>query len=172
MLTALVLAVVSGALVVGAARGVYGELPRQVEGFIVALAGGALMISVVLELIEPASHMAPFWAVSALFVAGAVVFAVLDHLVKRRWEGDSGGGLLAAITLDGVPERTWLSASRLSAPARRSSSAPVPSCSRTCRRLPLERARRPSADVREPVCSNSGRRRRCCSRPRPSLATC
>ena len=40
MLFAVVL-VVSGALVVGAAWGIYGKLPERLEGFLVALAGGA-----------------------------------------------------------------------------------------------------------------------------------
>lgn len=33
--------------------GTYGRLPAELEGFIVALAGGALMVSAVLELIDP-----------------------------------------------------------------------------------------------------------------------
>lgn len=108
MVTFIVIAVVSGSLVLGAALGIYGNLPDRVEGLIVALAGGALMISAVLELIEPASHVAPFWAVSALVLAGAVIFAALDHLIKERGGGNSGGGLLAAITLDGIPENLAL----------------------------------------------------------------
>lgn len=108
MVTFIVIAVVSGSLVLGAAWGIYGNLPDRVEGLIVALAGGALMISAVLELIEPASHVAPFWAVSALVLAGAVIFAALDHLIKERGGGDGGGGLLAAITLDGIPENLAL----------------------------------------------------------------
>ncbi len=108
MLATAVIVVVSAALVAGAAWGIYGSLPAPLEGFIVALAGGALIVSAVLELIEPSSKQAPLWAAMALVVAGAVVFAVLDDVVKRRWSGDSGGGLLAAITLDGIPENLAL----------------------------------------------------------------
>jgi len=72
------------------------------------------MISAVLELIEPASHVAPFWAVSALVMGGAASFAALDHLIKQRWGGDSGGGLLAAITLDGIPENLALGVALIS----------------------------------------------------------
>ena len=50
MVTVLVIAVVSGSLVPGAAWGIYGNLPDRVEGLVVALAGGALMISAVLQL--------------------------------------------------------------------------------------------------------------------------
>ncbi len=108
MVTVAVILVVSGALIAGAVLGVYGRLPAPLEGFIVSLAGGALMISAVLELIEPSSRQAPLWAAGALVISGAVVFAVLDDAVKRRWGGHSGGGLLAAITLDGIPENLAL----------------------------------------------------------------
>ena len=108
MLAVAVILVVSGALVAGAAWGVYGRLPTALEGLIVALAGGALVISAVLELIEPSSQRVPFWAAAALVVVGAVVFAALDDAVKRRWGSQSGGGLLAAITLDGIPENLAL----------------------------------------------------------------
>lgn len=114
MLAVAVILVVSGALVAGAAWGIYGRLPTPLEGFIVALAGGALMISAVLELIEPSSRRVPFWAAAALVVVGAVVFAVLDDAVKRRWGSQSGGGLLAAITLDGIPENLALGVALIS----------------------------------------------------------
>lgn len=108
MVTFAVIAVVSGSLVLGAVWGAYGGLSPRVEGLIVALAGGALMISAVLELIEPASHAAPFWAASALVLVGAMTFGALDHLIEQHSSGDSGGALLAAITLDGVPENLAL----------------------------------------------------------------
>lgn len=106
MLTTIV--VVSAALVVGAAWGAYGKLSPELEGFIVALAGGALIVSAVLELIDPATDVAPLWAVAACVLAGAAAFAGFDKLVKRKFGSDSGGGLLAAITLDGIPENLAL----------------------------------------------------------------
>ncbi len=39
---------------------------------------------------------------------GATTFTVLDYLVKEKWGSDSGAGLLAAITLDGIPENLAL----------------------------------------------------------------
>ncbi|MBX7450880.1 zinc transporter [Mycolicibacterium sp. 3033] len=108
MLTVIVILVVSAALIVGAAWGIYGSLPEKVEGFIVALAGGALIISVVLELVRPATEKTSIWAVSLVVLLGAVVFAVLDRWVNSKWDSSSGGGLLAAITLDGVPENLAL----------------------------------------------------------------
>lgn len=104
MLTVLVILVVSGALLIGAAWGIYGTLPKKLEGFLVALAGGALIISAVLELIEPATTKTSLWAAFAFVFLGGAVFTVLDYLVKQKWGSDSGGGLLAAITLDGIPE--------------------------------------------------------------------
>lgn len=108
VMTILVVVVVSAALVAGAAWGIYGHLPAELDGFIVALAGGALMVSAVLELIDPATDVAPLWAVGGSVLAGASVFSWLDRLVKRRFGSDSGGGLLAAITLDGIPENLAL----------------------------------------------------------------
>ncbi len=107
-LTVVVIVVVSAALVAGAAWGVYGKLPSRVEGFIVALAGGALIVSAVLELIEPATDVAPLWAVAGCVLIGAAAFAGLDRIVKTKLGSDSGGGLLVAITLDGIPENLAL----------------------------------------------------------------
>jgi zinc transporter, ZIP family len=104
----LVVGVVSGALVVGALWGLYGRLTPRIEGFVVALAGGALIVSAVLELIEPSTHVAPAWAAYATVLVGAAVFAGADRVVKRRSKGGGGAGLLAAITLDGVPENLAL----------------------------------------------------------------
>lgn len=66
------------------------------------------MVSAVLELIEPATEKVPIWAVLSLVLIGAAVFTGLDYLVKETWGSDSGGGLLAAITLDGIPENLAL----------------------------------------------------------------
>lgn len=108
MLTIIVILAVSGALLLGAAWGIYGGLSKAVEGFIVALAGGALIISAVLELIQPATEKTSLWAVFAFVLLGAAVFTGLDYLVKKKWGSGSGGGLLAAITLDGIPENLAL----------------------------------------------------------------
>ncbi len=108
MLTLVVFIVVSGALTVGAAWGIYGTLPEPVEGFLVAVAGGALLVSAVLELIEPSTKQASLLLALAVVGVGAVVFSLLDKTVKEKWGSDSGGGLLAAITLDGIPENLAL----------------------------------------------------------------
>lgn len=104
----LTVGVVSGALLVGAAWGIFGKLSDRVEGFLVALAGGALIISAVSELIEPSIEKAGLWIALLGVAGGAVVFALADWLVDEKWGSQKGGGLLASITLDGVPENLAL----------------------------------------------------------------
>lgn len=108
MMTLIVVAVVSGALLAGAAWGLYGQLGTRTEGFLVALAGGALLLSVVSELIEPSIERSSVTVAMLGVLAGAVVFTGIDYLIDEKWGGESGGGLLAAITLDGVPENLAL----------------------------------------------------------------
>lgn len=115
MLTAIIILVVSGALILGAVWGLYGRLPGPVEGFVVALSGGALIISAVLELIDPATRQTSLWAALALVLIGATVFAVVDFLVDEVWGSDSGGGMLTAVTLDGIPENLALGAALIGA---------------------------------------------------------
>ena len=107
-MTLIVVAVVSGALLVGAAWGIYGTLSKRTEGFLIALAGGALLLSVVSELIEPSIEKSSVFHAMLGVAAGAIVFAVVDYLIDEKWGGESGGGLLAAITLDGIPENLAL----------------------------------------------------------------
>jgi len=107
-MTIVVVLVVSGALLLGAVWGIYGNLSKKTEGFLVALAGGALLVSAILELIKPSIEDASLgWALAVVFL-GAAVFTGLDYLVKKKFGSDSGGGLLAAITLDGIPENLAL----------------------------------------------------------------
>jgi len=115
MLTAAVIIVVSGALVAGAAWGIYGRLSGTVEGLLLAVAGGALLVSAVLELIDPATDVTSIWWVALAVLAGAGSFTALDWLVDRRWGSGNGGGLLAAITLDGIPENLALGAALIGA---------------------------------------------------------
>lgn len=105
--TIIVIVVVSGALVAGAAWGIYGRLSAPVNGFIVALAGGSLIVSAVLELVEPATDVAPFWTVGASVLAGAGAFVALDRLVKRRLGSNSGGGYSPPSRSTGC-QRIWL----------------------------------------------------------------
>lgn len=104
----LVVLIVSFALLAGALWGAYLHLGDRTEGFIVAMAGGALIVSVMDELIRPSTESAPLWIVVGAVAAGAVVFTGLDVWVKRAVSGAGGFGLLLAVTLDGIPENLAL----------------------------------------------------------------
>lgn len=104
----LTVAVVSAALIAGAAWGLYGRLPKQLEGFLIALAGGALVVSVTIEMIQPASQHLPLWGLAAATLAGALVFTGADAALNRMTDDSEGAGLLLAITFDGVPENLAL----------------------------------------------------------------
>ncbi|WP_226635516.1 ZIP family metal transporter [Brevundimonas poindexterae] len=108
LMTILVVCVVSGALVLGAVWGIFGPLPKKVEGFLVALAGGALIVSAMSELIEPALKQTSLLLVALSVFGGASLFVMADMLVGKTLGRDSGGGLLASITLDGIPENLAL----------------------------------------------------------------
>lgn len=109
MLTVLVvIAAVSGALVIGALWGLFGELRSRLEGIIVALAGGALLLSLVLELIQPSIEKSSMITAVLGVLVGAALFSVTNYLIDEKWGPDSGGGMLAAVTLDGIPENLAL----------------------------------------------------------------
>ncbi len=108
LMTFLVVAVVSAALIAGALWGVYGKISSKTEGFIIALAGGALIVSLVSELIQPAVEQSNLWVGLGAVAAGATAFSVVDYWIDEKWGAEGGGGLLAAITLDGVPENLAL----------------------------------------------------------------
>lgn len=114
MLMFAVIIVVSGALIIGALWGLYGRLPSWLEGNLLALAGGALMISVVIELIQPAVTDSGVWVTAAFTMLGAVAFASVDYLLDEKLNADGGSGLLAAITLDGIPENLALGVALIS----------------------------------------------------------
>lgn len=108
LMTLLVVVVVSAALIAGALWGIYGRLSPQTEGFVIALAGGALVVSLVSEMIQPAIAQSNLWVGLGSVAAGALVFSVVDYWIDEKWGAEGGGGLLAAITLDGVPENLAL----------------------------------------------------------------
>ena len=106
--TLLIVAAVSAALLMGAAWGLYGRFGPRTEGFLIAFAGGALVLSLVTELIQPAAASSSTLLAMAGVALGAVVFTAIDWLVDERWGPGTGLGLLLALTLDGVPENLAL----------------------------------------------------------------
>jgi zinc transporter, ZIP family len=112
--TAVLFAVIaSSALVIGGAIGAWRPPSKELTAVLLAFAAGALITAVAFELFEDAFAHGGAWRAGSAFLAGAAVFAVVDTWIDRRKEGKMSSGansraigyaLLAAVTLDGVPE--------------------------------------------------------------------
>ena len=128
MLTAILFGIAaSSALVIGGAVGCYWDAPKRVTGVLLAFASGALISALAFELFEEAYHFGGAVRSGLGLLAGAAAFVLADTLLDRRVTGKSGpeqrevtadaarGGvgwaLLAAVTLDGVPENLALGVS-------------------------------------------------------------
>lgn len=114
MFVAIVIAIALS-LILGAIWGTFLPLSERVKGVAMAFGGGALISSLVIELYLPAMSVAGPLSASSVLMAGALVFSVIDHLVDEVWGDKSGMGLLAAITLDGIPENLALGATLVGA---------------------------------------------------------
>jgi len=116
----------SSALVIGAAVGTRWDPPRQVTGTLLAFASGALISALAFELFEEAFALGGTTRSGLGLLAGAATFVTVDSALDRYVAGDPGaeqrevaGGarsgvgwaLLAAVTLDGVPENLALGVS-------------------------------------------------------------
>ncbi|NIZ08552.1 ZIP family metal transporter [Pseudooceanicola sp. HF7] len=118
MLVAITVTLVSLALILGAVWGLSGKLTPRTEGFLVALSGGALIVSVTEELIRPAHANLSLPWLSLAIAAGAVAFTVADTALEKKMGDSKGGGLLLAITFDGVPENLALGVALIGADAK------------------------------------------------------
>ena len=117
----------SSALVIGAVIGSRWDLPRSVTGILLAFASGALISALAFELFEEAFHLGGATRSGLGLLAGAAAFVAADTALDRRVTGKSGPderevmaagaqntvgwALLAAVTLDGVPENLALGVS-------------------------------------------------------------
>ena len=117
----------SSALLIGAAIGTRFRPPKQLTGVLLAFASGALISALAFELFEEAFHLGGAVRSGLGLLAGAATFVAVDSWLDRRVGGDPGmderetaqaasrGGvgwaLLAAVTLDGVPENLALGVS-------------------------------------------------------------
>ncbi|WP_089951699.1 ZIP family metal transporter [Lentzea xinjiangensis] len=117
----------SSALVIGAIAGSLWNPPRWVTGVLLAFASGALISALAFELFEEAFHLGGALRSGLGLLAGAAAFVLADSALDRYVTGDPGaeqrevagagsrGGvgfaLLAAVTLDGVPENLALGVS-------------------------------------------------------------
>jgi zinc transporter, ZIP family len=117
----------SSALVIGAILGTLWNAPRTVTGVLLAFASGALISALAFELFEEAFELGGAVRSGLGLLAGAVAFVSIDSALDRYVAGHPGpeerevaaqgarGGvgwaLLAAVTLDGVPENLALGVS-------------------------------------------------------------
>ncbi|SHN14457.1 ZIP family metal transporter [Cryptosporangium aurantiacum] len=132
--------IASSALVLGALVGARIRLPKAVLAGMLAFAAGALITALAFELFEDAYEHGGIWRAAVGLIVGAVVFTILsawlDRVAAGRHEesegsekldpdaaatdrapssastsGAAGLALLAAVTLDGVPENVALGVS-------------------------------------------------------------
>ena len=117
----------SSALVIGSLIGVRWSPPKKVTGVLLAFASGALISALAFELFEEAFKMGGAMRSGLGLLAGAATFVIVDTLLDRYIAGSSGPeqrevaasgartgvglALLAAVTLDGVPENLALGVS-------------------------------------------------------------
>ncbi len=128
MLTALLYGLAaSSALVIGAAIGTRFSPPEQVTGVLLAFASGALISALAFELFEEAFELGGAVRSGLGLLAGAATFVATDAALDRYVAGHPGPqqrevtaegarsgvgwALLAAVTLDGVPENLALGVS-------------------------------------------------------------
>lgn len=113
--TVLIVVAVCGALLGGAAWGLWGSLSPRIKGFLIALAGGALIEAVILELVQPSLEESGLWVSMIALATGAIVFSAIDYLIDEVWGQAGGFGLFAALTLDGIPENLALGVAMIGA---------------------------------------------------------
>ncbi len=130
----------SSALVVGALVGGRFQIPRRVLAAMLAFASGALITALAFELFEDAHEQGGLWRAAAGLLVGAAVFTFLSARLDRMAaagdeqargsekldkqaavegerparasvKGAAGFALLAAVTLDGIPENVALGVS-------------------------------------------------------------
>lgn len=104
----LIVSVTAAALLGGAMLGASGRLPGWLDGFLLAVAGGALIQALMADLIEPSLEKIRLIELLFTVGAGAALFTLADYLLDEVMGPTAGIGLVLAITLDGVPENLAL----------------------------------------------------------------
>jgi ZIP family zinc transporter len=109
MRQALLFAVIaSSALLIGGAIGAWRPPSKTITAILLAFVSGALITAVAFELFGDAFEQGGTWRAGIAFLAGSGAFIVIDTWLDRRIERQPSAGvgfaLLAAVTLDGVPE--------------------------------------------------------------------
>jgi ZIP family zinc transporter len=117
----------SSALLIGAALGSVWDPPKALTGVLLAFASGALISALAFELFEEAHRLGGAARSGFALLAGAALFVAADSALDRYVAGQAdpsdgrpagngarrgtGWALLAAVTLDGVPENLALGVS-------------------------------------------------------------
>lgn len=119
LLSALVFGLIaSSSLVVGGVVGALWDPPGRLVAASLAFASGALIVALSFDLIEDSFRSGGVVFSGLGMLAGAAVFVVTDSLLDKYIEGSASGvsgfAILAAVTLDGVPENMALGVSLLS----------------------------------------------------------
>lgn len=108
----------SSALVVGGVAGAYWKPPRRLVAVALAFASGALITALAFDMFEESFRTGGAVLSGIGLLAGAAAFVAADGLLDRHIEGAgsgvSGFAILAAVTLDGIPENVALGVSLLS----------------------------------------------------------
>ena len=118
MLSALLFGMIaSSALVIGGLVGAYLRPPQRLVAVALAFASGSLITALATDLFAEPFRTGGVWLSGIGLLAGAAAFMAADRLLDRYIEGAgsdvSGFAILAAVTLDGVPENMALGVSLL-----------------------------------------------------------
>jgi zinc transporter, ZIP family len=102
--------------VIGALVGAYWTPPRRLIAAALAFASGALITALAFDLFQESFERSGAWISAVGLLAGTATFVGAKELLDRYMMGAPGGGasafaLLAAVTLDGVPENMALGVS-------------------------------------------------------------
>ena len=119
--------IASSALVIGGTLGAHWRPPRTITGVLLAFASGSLIAALCFELFPEAYELGGAWRAGLGLLAGGTAFVIANAALDRRMAGSAkpeqrekvergaaggvGWALLAAVTLDGVPENVALGVS-------------------------------------------------------------
>lgn len=107
--TVLIIGVVaSSALWIGSLIGILWSPPQWFLGMMIAFASGALITALGEELFGHAIEVGGIAPSAIGLIAGALIFLAIDTIIERKAGEESGLGLLAGVTIDGVPENLAL----------------------------------------------------------------
>src|SRR5687768_1831130 len=99
----------SSALVAGSLIGARWKVPKRVLATLLAFAGGALIAALSYELFGESFDKGGAVRAGIGLLAGAAVFIIFDTYALKRFRSIATGlALVAAVTLDGIPENLAL----------------------------------------------------------------